>query len=161
MSLLNLKTHKELITAIVADFVMLLMNENKNNLIEVHKVKEKILLYRKIEESERYLNQILPKEKYDNEELIDIFIKEVSTKTNLKEFDLQSIVEIVLSIFDSKWQENIKNIEHIKEGVHLKSYAQKDPLTEFKIDSFECLNDMFDEIHSLVFVFILFGGKSV
>lgn len=44
--------------------------------------------------------------------------------------------EILLSNFDSHWKDHLLNMDHLKEGINLRSYGQKDPLTEYKKEAF-------------------------
>lgn len=50
--------------------------------------------------------------------------------------------EILLSTFDQHWKEHLLNMDHIKEGINLRAYAQKDPLTEYKKESFNLFENM-------------------
>ncbi len=43
---------------------------------------------------------------------------------------------IMLQIMDTNWKDNLLNIDHLKEGIGLRGYAQKDPLVEYKKESF-------------------------
>ncbi len=49
---------------------------------------------------------------------------------------------IILRAVDSKWTAHIDNMEELKKGIYLRSYAQKDPVIEYRIEGF----DMFDEM---------------
>jgi preprotein translocase subunit SecA len=44
--------------------------------------------------------------------------------------------EILLSGFDQHWKDHLLQMDHAKEGINLRAYAQKDPLTEYKKESF-------------------------
>lgn len=44
--------------------------------------------------------------------------------------------EILLSGFDQYWKDHLLQMDHAKEGINLRAYAQKDPLTEYKKESF-------------------------
>ena len=44
--------------------------------------------------------------------------------------------EILLSIFDSHWKDHLLSMDHLKEGISLRAYAQKNPLTEYKREAF-------------------------
>lgn len=44
--------------------------------------------------------------------------------------------EILLSSFDQHWKDHLLQMDHAKEGINLRAYAQKDPLTEYKKESF-------------------------
>jgi preprotein translocase subunit SecA len=54
--------------------------------------------------------------------------------------DLERIV--LLNITDTKWREHLYEMDYLQEGIHLRSYAQKDPLTEYRREAF----DMFEEL---------------
>jgi preprotein translocase subunit SecA len=49
---------------------------------------------------------------------------------------------IMLSVLDQLWKEHLLNMDHLKEGIGLRSYGQHDPLVEYKRESF----DMFEEM---------------
>jgi preprotein translocase subunit SecA len=50
--------------------------------------------------------------------------------------------EILLSSFDQHWKEHLLHMDHVKEGINLRAYAQKDPLTEYKKESFALFENM-------------------
>lgn len=50
--------------------------------------------------------------------------------------------EILLSIFDQHWKEHLLQMDHVKEGVNLRAYAQKDPLGEYKKEAFNLFEQM-------------------
>ena len=49
---------------------------------------------------------------------------------------------ILLEIVDSRWRENLKTLDSLKEGIHLRAYGQKDPVIEYKMLSSEIYSDM-------------------
>ena len=54
--------------------------------------------------------------------------------------------EILLSAFDQHWKDHLLQMDHIKEGINLRAYAQKDPLTEYKKESFNLFGTMKDSV---------------
>lgn len=50
--------------------------------------------------------------------------------------------EILLSSFDQHWKDHLLQMDHVKEGINLRAYAQKDPLTEYKKESFTLFETM-------------------
>ncbi len=50
--------------------------------------------------------------------------------------------EILLSTFDQHWKDHLLAMDHVKEGINLKAYAQKDPLTEYKREAFNLFEAM-------------------
>lgn len=53
---------------------------------------------------------------------------------------------IMLNIIDSQWKDHLLSIDHLKQGIGLVGYGQKDPLVEYKKQSFELFQDMLDRI---------------
>jgi len=49
---------------------------------------------------------------------------------------------IMLSVLDQLWKDHLLNMDHLKEGIGLRGYGQKDPLVEYKRESF----DMFEQM---------------
>src|SRR5207248_7482129 len=49
---------------------------------------------------------------------------------------------LMLSILDQLWKEHLLNMDHLKEGIGLRGYGQKDPLVEYKRESFEMFEEM-------------------
>ena len=49
---------------------------------------------------------------------------------------------ILLRDLDSHWKDHLLNIDHIKEGIGLRAYAQKNPLLEYKREAYELFIDM-------------------
>jgi preprotein translocase subunit SecA len=64
---------------------------------------------------------------------------------------------IMLQIVDSQWKEHLLSMDHLKEGIGLRGYGQRDPLVEYKKESFSMFEDMMDRIEdeSLRFLFLL------
>lgn len=49
---------------------------------------------------------------------------------------------IFLHVIDTKWKDHLLGIDHIKEGIGLRGYAQRDPLVEYKKEAFELFEEM-------------------
>jgi preprotein translocase subunit SecA len=49
---------------------------------------------------------------------------------------------IMLSVLDQQWKDHLLNMDHLKEGIGLRGYGQKDPLVEYKRESFDMFEDM-------------------
>ena len=64
---------------------------------------------------------------------------------------------ILLQVIDSQWKDHLLSIDHLKEGIGLRGYAQKDPLIEYKKESFEMyealLNRIDEEVLRFLFLF--------
>jgi preprotein translocase subunit SecA len=55
---------------------------------------------------------------------------------------------IILDIVDTQWKDHLLSLDHIKEGIGLRGYGQKDPLVEFKKEAFTLFEDMMGRIDS-------------
>ena len=53
---------------------------------------------------------------------------------------------IMLNIVDAQWKDHLLALDHLKEGINLRGYAQKDPLVEYKRESFYLFEAMLDRI---------------
>src|SRR5262249_20891407 len=49
---------------------------------------------------------------------------------------------IMLSALDQQWKDHLLNMDHLKEGIGLRGYGQKDPLVEYKRESFDMFEAM-------------------
>jgi preprotein translocase subunit SecA len=61
---------------------------------------------------------------------------------------------IMLQIIDSQWKDHLLNIDHLKEGIGLRGYAQKDPLIEYKKESFRLFEELQTRIDDEVIKFL-------
>ena len=52
----------------------------------------------------------------------------------------------MLQSLDKHWQEHLAAMDHLRQGIHLRGYAQKDPKQEFKRESFELFSDLLETI---------------
>jgi preprotein translocase subunit SecA len=53
---------------------------------------------------------------------------------------------IILDVVDSQWKDHLLSLDHLKEAIGLRGYAQKDPLVEFKKEAFVLFEDMMARI---------------
>lgn len=53
----------------------------------------------------------------------------------------------VLSTIDNKWMEHLRELDSVKEGIGLRSFAQKDPLMEYKREAFEMFKTLIAEVN--------------
>ena len=55
---------------------------------------------------------------------------------------------IILDIVDTQWKDHLLSLDHLKEGIGLRGYGQKDPLVEFKKEAFTLFEEMMGRIDS-------------
>ncbi|MEK6570576.1 MAG: preprotein translocase subunit SecA, partial [Bacteroidota bacterium] len=53
---------------------------------------------------------------------------------------------VMLQIIDNLWKDHLQNMDHLKEGIGLRGYAQKDPLIEYKKEGYAMFMEMVDRI---------------
>jgi len=53
---------------------------------------------------------------------------------------------ILLQVIDAQWKDHLSMMDHLKEGIGLRGYGQKDPLIEYKKEGFEMFQSMLDRI---------------
>ncbi len=63
---------------------------------------------------------------------------------------------IMLNVVDNQWKDHLLSMDHLKEGIGLRGYGQKDPLIEYKKESFTMFRDMMDRIEDETIKFLFF-----
>ena len=95
------------------------------------------------------------------EDAIEKFIKEIhgqfeSVISNVPdEIYIQIIKDIYINIADKNWIEHIQSMEFLRQGIGLRSYAQKNPKQEYKREAFNMFSLMQDNLH-YAFVSLIF-----
>jgi len=56
----------------------------------------------------------------------------------------------MLIVIDQQWKDHLLSIDHLKEGIGLRGYGQRDPLTEYKREAFDLFQDMAERVKSAV-----------
>ncbi|MCL6415903.1 preprotein translocase subunit SecA [Aestuariirhabdus sp. Z084] len=54
--------------------------------------------------------------------------------------------QMLLRVLDDKWKEHLATMDHLRQGIHLRGYAQKNPKQEYKRESFELFKEFLDSI---------------
>lgn len=57
---------------------------------------------------------------------------------------------MLLQSIDTHWRGHLSSLDHLRQGIHLRGYAQKDPKQEYKREAFELFSDMLDRIRNEV-----------
>jgi preprotein translocase subunit SecA len=88
----------------------------------------------------------------NHDELVEAIVEAVKNRYAEKEKqfspDLLRWLErrIILDVVDTQWKDHLLSLDHLKEGIGLRGYGQKDPLVEFKKEAFVLFEDMMDRI---------------
>jgi preprotein translocase subunit SecA len=65
---------------------------------------------------------------------------------------------VILQIVDVRWREHLENMDYMREGIHLRSFAQKDPLVEYRAEGHKLFEELGQGIREEV-VFTLFHAE--
>ena len=66
--------------------------------------------------------------------------------------DFMRMVEksLLLQVFDQVWKEHLLQLDHLRQGIGLRAYGQRDPLNEYKREAFALFNNMLEELRERV-----------
>ncbi|MFK3647025.1 preprotein translocase subunit SecA [Lysobacter enzymogenes] len=53
---------------------------------------------------------------------------------------------IMLNVLDQNWKEHLARMDYLRQGIHLRGYAQKQPKQEYKKEAFELFSEMLDKV---------------
>ncbi len=123
-------------------------SKNTNNLATLHQeLMDKIGYdYQPSQEDESMTKEAL------EAKIKDIVRKNVEAKAAIigKDQFGEFIRQIYLRQIDSRWQNHLEELEDLRDSVALRSYAQKNPLLEYKLEGFDIFDAMIDQIKSTV-----------
>jgi preprotein translocase subunit SecA len=99
----------------------------------------------------------------NHDTLADALIEKVNARYEEKEklFSAATLRwlerRILLDVVDAQWKDHLLSLDHLKEGINLRGYGQKDPLVEFKREAFTLFDDLMDRIdkESVRFLFLM------
>src|SRR5204862_957613 len=57
---------------------------------------------------------------------------------------------VMLQTLDNHWREHLAALDHLRQGIHLRGYAQKNPKQEYKREAFELFSLMLDSVRNEV-----------
>lgn len=79
-----------------------------------------------------------------NEQVTDAYDRrgEAADRAELEAFERL----IMLHIIDNQWNRHLQDMDHLKEGIGLRGYAQQDPLKEYQKDGFQLFSELQDRI---------------
>jgi preprotein translocase subunit SecA len=97
---------------------------------------------------------------YQKRELFDELKRRVLAKLDekIKEIGLNDFYQmekfLLLQIVDAKWKDHLHNMDTLQDGIHLRSWGQRDPLVEYKIEGFDMFQDMIETIREDILYYI-------
>ena len=86
----------------------------------------------------------------DEEKLREKVLSQIEAEYKDKEAAWQNVgvdmrvveKQIMLQILDQRWKEHLATMDHLRQGIHLRAYAQKQPKQEYKRESFELFQEL-------------------
>ncbi len=100
----------------------------------------------------------------DRDALVEEFVEDALDEYKAKDEDLEQLDPglmrnlerfVILQVVDQRWREHLENMEYLREGIHLRAMAQKDPLTEYRSEGhamFEALGrSIREEVVTILF----------
>src|ERR1700678_3656839 len=96
------------------------------------------------QEIENHITDLLERRFKEKEELIG--------PKNMREAERV----VMLNVIDNQWKDHLLSMDHLKEGIGLRGYGQKDPLIEYKKESFDLFQDMMDRIEDETIRYLFF-----
>jgi preprotein translocase subunit SecA len=95
----------------------------------------------------------------EREAIVSEFLDDALDEYTEKERELEGMEEglmrwleryVILQVVDTRWREHLENMEYLREGVHLRAMAQKDPLVEYRAEGHVMFEELGLAIHEEV-----------
>ncbi len=153
----------------IHEMVLSTFRHHVEDLVKAHLAPEGYLTEEDYQEILEFVNENLLKKNLKlkdinslkEEELIDYIAKAVIKEYEDKLKDIpQEVTEefekvITLQVLDNYWMEQINTMSHLREGIHLRGYAQEDPLRAYTMEGFDLFDSMLQKIDKDVSIFLL------
>ncbi len=138
------------------------------DLVKSHLAPEDYLTDSDLEEITEFANENLLKKDIkiseikdlSPEEIIDKLSKQLITEYEDKIKDVPKEISnefekvITLQVLDNYWMEHINTMSHLREGIHLRGYAQEDPLRAYTMEGFELFDSMLQKVDKDICIFL-------
>lgn len=82
------------------------------------------------------------------DQVLSVLLEQYQVKIDKVGIEVMQEVEktLMLQVIDMLWKEHLATMDHLRHGIHLRGYAQRNPLQEYKRESFEIFTTMLDNI---------------
>lgn len=86
------------------------------------------------------------------ERIIDAADKRMAEKAANTGPELWRRIEksIALQMLDQHWKEHLLNLDHLRQGINLRAFGQRDPLNEYKAEAFAMFEQMLDQLNDTI-----------
>jgi preprotein translocase subunit SecA len=84
--------------------------------------------------------------------LIDLIDRKMAEKAANYGPDLMRMVEksLLLQILDQSWKDHLLTLDHLRQGIGLRAYCQRDPLNEYKREAFNLFEEMLGQLREKI-----------
>ena len=153
----------------IHEMVLSTFRHHVEDLVKSHMPPENELTQEDYKDIREFVNENLLKNDLEEkdvngkqpEELIDFICKRVIEEYEDKIKDIPEEVSqefekvITLQVVDNYWMEHINTMSHLREGIHLRGYAQEDPLRAYTMEGFDLFDSMLQKIDKDISIFLL------
>jgi preprotein translocase subunit SecA len=110
-------------------------------------------------------NEFGERKEIGSEELRDLLVADAHAAYEKREKDIEAVAgegamrqlerTILLSVLDRKWRDHLYEMDYLREGIHLRSMAQRDPVVEYQREGFDMFTGMLEGLkeESIGFLF--------
>ncbi len=102
------------------------------------------------EQNEDELAALTPEQLRDS--IVDEIWKDLENKAGIAGHEQLNLAirDAYLRSIDKRWQDHLENLEGLREAVYLRSYAQKNPLLEYKLEGFQIFDQLIYDIRTSI-----------
>ena len=132
------------------------------NMLDVNKKKLLIEIAKNELNIEIDLEKVILKESFEINDIKDELIKLSDHNINIKKTKYSDQIfiyaqkSILLQVIDKSWKDHLLSLDHLRQGISLRAYGQKDPLNEYKQEAFLMFENMMKQIRQNVTKIISF-----
>ena len=132
------------------------------NMLDVNKKKLLIEIAKNELNIEIDLEKVIGKESFEINDIKDELIKLSDHNINIKKTKYSDQIfiyaqkSILLQVIDKSWKDHLLSLDHLRQGISLRAYGQKDPLNEYKQEAFLMFENMMKQIRQNVTKIISF-----
>lgn len=91
------------------------------------------------------------------ETIIEFVLIKIEEKKSTFEVNMFAEFEkvVMLRVIDTKWMEHIDTMSHLREGIHLRSYAQENPLRSYTMEGFQLFDEMMNAVERDIVKYVM------
>ena len=132
------------------------------NMLDVNKKKLLVEIAKNELNIEIDLEKVIGKESFEINDIKDELIRLSDHNINIKKTKYSEQIfiyaqkSILLQVIDKSWKDHLLSLDHLRQGISLRAYGQKDPLNEYKQEAFLMFENMMKQIRQNVTKIISF-----